>query len=529
MSADRNQEPAVTPAPSARRFSAFISYSHADERVAARLHRDIETYRLPKRLRDRDGADVAGGRLGAVFRDRADLAAADSLSDAIRAALADSGVLIVLCSPDAAQSRWVDAEIRLFREVNPGAPVLAAVVRGEPDAAMPAALTDNGREPLAADLREQGDGRKLGFLKIAAALAGVPLDALIQRDAQRRLRRVMAVTVAALIALLAMATMTALAISARNEAQVQRAEAVRQRSQANGLVDFMLTDLRERLRGVGRVDIMRAAASRALENYRQDDDGTQLPPDSAARLAQVLMAIGEDDANSGRLNEAERSFTEAHRTTAALLTAEPNNPARVFAHAQSEFWLSRGHYDRGNFSDAMPYARRYRQLAYRLRTLEPGTIRSVREVAYAEGAVCSVEQLRGNPDVDSCENAFHAQQDVRRRLPNDLSVLSDVSSRAGWLADALERRDGVRAGMPYRLEQLRIARRLVAAEPQNWDHRETLVGALYSVATANIRANQTAAATPVLREAQTNIAAMRRHDAANSRWADLQRLIEERL
>ena len=95
-----------------------------------------------------------------------------------------------------------------------------------------------GAEPLAADLRPDADGRRLGFLKLVAGLSGVGLDALVQRDAQRRVRRVTAVTAAALAAMLVMAVLTGLALSQRREAERQRAE-------AEGLVEFMLTDLRD--------------------------------------------------------------------------------------------------------------------------------------------------------------------------------------------------------------------------------------------------------------------------------------------
>jgi hypothetical protein len=37
----------------ARHYWAFISYSHADERDATWLHKALERYRFPKRLRGR--------------------------------------------------------------------------------------------------------------------------------------------------------------------------------------------------------------------------------------------------------------------------------------------------------------------------------------------------------------------------------------------------------------------------------------------------------------------------------------------
>src|SRR5690606_397528 len=90
------------------RYRAFISYSHVDEAIAARLHRQLERYRPPRGLKHGDGTDAAApGRIQPVFRDRDELAGAGQLSDAIEAALDQSEALIVICSPNAVASRWV--------------------------------------------------------------------------------------------------------------------------------------------------------------------------------------------------------------------------------------------------------------------------------------------------------------------------------------------------------------------------------------------------------------------------------------
>ena len=194
-----------------RQYRAFISYSHADSRFALWLHRKIERFAIP-------AAPGAGRvRLAPVFLDRAELPAATDLSATVRAALARSAALIVIASPHARASRWVDREIALFRELHPDRPVLVALIEGEPDTAFPPALTGSGAatiEPLAADFRKGADGRRLGLLKIVAGLSGQPLDRLVQRDAQARQRRVMAVTAAALLLSLVLAGLLVLALLA---------------------------------------------------------------------------------------------------------------------------------------------------------------------------------------------------------------------------------------------------------------------------------------------------------------------------
>ena len=87
------------------RYRAFISYSHQDAAAGRRLHRRLERYVLPRRLVGRATArGPVPRRLGPIFRDREDLPAADSLSEEVRAALAGSASLIVVCSPAARAS-----------------------------------------------------------------------------------------------------------------------------------------------------------------------------------------------------------------------------------------------------------------------------------------------------------------------------------------------------------------------------------------------------------------------------------------
>src|SRR4051794_4211676 len=170
------------------RYRAFISYSHRDSAVTAKLHRRLETYALPRALRgaQQDGSVIAA-RLGAFFRDRDELASSGSLSRSIEEALDASAALIVVCSPAAVASQFVDAEIAYFRRQHPERPAFAFVVDGDPGidartdarrAAFPLNMvridvTDSGSalgEPIAADARDVGDGFSAAFLKLVAGL-----------------------------------------------------------------------------------------------------------------------------------------------------------------------------------------------------------------------------------------------------------------------------------------------------------------------------------------------------------------------
>ena len=129
-----------------RRYAAFISYSHSDEKLAAWLHRALEAYRVPGPLVGKHGP--LPKRLGRCFRDRAELSAADDLAREIREALEQSDALIVLCSPRSAGSQYVEEEIRYFKSLGRGARILAAIADGEPHAV---GKSINGRALTEAD------------------------------------------------------------------------------------------------------------------------------------------------------------------------------------------------------------------------------------------------------------------------------------------------------------------------------------------------------------------------------------------
>lgn len=447
--------------PHAVRFRAFVSYSHADAAVAQKLHRKIETYRLPRHLLADQNADPDNGRLGRIFRDREDLPAAEDLSESVKQALAGSEVLVVICSPDAKASIWVAREIELFRALHPGRPVLAALVRGEPEEAFPDALL-HGVEPLAADLRKEGDGWRLGFLKIVAGIAEVPLDGLVQRDATRRIRRVMAVTGGALDALLAMIGMTIFAFQSRNEAQHQQAE-------AEGLVEYMLTDLRDELKGASTLRVMTKVNERAMDYYEDQGDLSDMPAESLERRARILHAMGEDDEKRGDLDKALAKFTEAHRVTEALLVRDPDNSGRIFGHAQSEYWVGYIAYLKKDWVTTEKYWQTYKALADRLVSVNKMNPKWLQELGYAEGNLCTLNLSwkRVENALSFCEQALTSMTNVLELNPGSIQAKIDIANRHGWLADVLAANGNAKVAIIQREKQAALVESLAKQDPKN--------------------------------------------------------------
>lgn len=237
------------------RYKAFLSYSHQDSKPAAKLHRKLESYRVPKALR---AESPLPARLHPIFRDRDELASAARLSNSIEGALDDSEALIVICSPAAVASRWVNEEIRYFRENHPSRPVLAFIVAGDPavdpritteTAAFPVNLiladiaqADGGLgEPLAADARAQADGFSAAFLKLTAGLLGVGYDRLRQREQRRQQQRWTIMAAASLLLAAVFALLAWQATVARDHARAAQAVAELELTSERQTRNFLLS------------------------------------------------------------------------------------------------------------------------------------------------------------------------------------------------------------------------------------------------------------------------------------------------
>ncbi len=242
-------------------YRAFISYSHRDKEVAQRLHRAIESYRIPSKL---VGKVTAVGRtpsrLRPIFRDREELPASGDLSAELTAALRQSMFLLVICSPAAAGSRWVNEEIKQFKAFHGDGRVLALVVDGEPHASeipgrdhrecFPEAmrfrigpsgeLSDVPAEPIAADYRREADGPRLATQKLIAGLTGLKLDDLVQRGTQRRIAQATAVAVGAVMGMVVTGGLAFYANSLRIEANEQRAIAEHEAAAARAASDYLV-------------------------------------------------------------------------------------------------------------------------------------------------------------------------------------------------------------------------------------------------------------------------------------------------
>lgn len=287
-----------------RRYCAFISYSQKDRAVAARLQRAMEAFRAPRGV-VADGIDATTRKIGRFFRDEEDLGAAPDLTEELQRQITNADALIVVCSPHAAQSVWVNREIIHFKRTGRADRIFAVIVDGEPNAGSSAdpvrskrecfppalkvrvasdgALTNEREEPLGIDLRK--DGLAKVRARLAAGLLGVDFDDLWRRD-RRRAKAQVVLWSAVSASVLAAAAVTTVVLVNRTE-------------QEGNFARFA-----DRAAAVGRDAIAEMRRVAAIADYaRVREDKTVVAAQMQAATLAYALALSGDPARATPLLE----------------------------------------------------------------------------------------------------------------------------------------------------------------------------------------------------------------------------------
>jgi len=419
------------------KYKAYISYSHCDERWASWLHRALESYRIPRKLvGTKTGVGEVPSRIKPVFRDRDDLSSASDLGGTVKQALSDSENMIVICSPDAAASHWVNEEIRGFASLGRGKQIFCVIVDGEPggvgtaSTCFPAALEEIGlHEPLAADVRKWADGKHLSQLKLVAGILGLSLDQLRRRDLQKRQR----IWALAAIASIAVAAVLVTAVTARIAAQQRR-------DSGESLVGYKLNELRTMLNladDPGDLSRLRQWNQQELAflitNAGEEQDALTI---SAMNLRDEGIRLWRDDA----LGLAMDKFQKSWALLAEIYRRDNSDHMAFFEMGQAEFWIGQVYTDLGSLEAAEDAFISYAEITRQLILLQPKNAEWVLEMAYALTNLGALEKDRDadNPErsLQLIQSALEYNQIALVLDPQNELYKSELGQSHAFLADA---------------------------------------------------------------------------------------------
>jgi tetratricopeptide (TPR) repeat protein len=457
------------------KYRAFLSYSHKDRKVAGRLHRELERYRVPNHLSDSGNSEQVRN-LRPIFRDRDELSSGIALHEVIENALNDSDSLIVVCSPAALDSKWVNDEIQAFQRLGKGNRIFCFIIAGTPligdeQECFPEALRhpvgidgqllENPDEPIAANASGGKGEWRHAKLMLIAGLLGVGLDRLLQRDHQRRNSKLFAIASGSIVLTIIMAGLAVYAY-------LSQAEATRRQADADNLVGYLLGDLQNQLYTIGRTELYNEVSRKALEyfNSLEKDDARD---EVLAQRAVALLQIGSSMMDLGEMQDAMKVFYEALTINQRLVKENPHRDDWKLELSESHYYIGDVYWQRGDLDAASEEFQKQLLIVDELVIADPDNPEKLRNSGYGWTNYGRILELSGR--FDESLVAYLAVMDAFQRmlaldpLDPDLTIevgfahnnLGKLKTSLGLLENAEEH---LRSDLEFKLN-------ISALEPEN--------------------------------------------------------------
>jgi eukaryotic-like serine/threonine-protein kinase len=403
-------------------------------------------------------------------------------------------------------------DVAARRRTEPG--TLARELKGDLDAiVLKAVAPERERRYQTAQELAQDIDRYLRFEPITARAPSFGY-----RAAKFARRNPTSTALATAIALFLVATTVITTVQA---GRVDRARNIadQRREQAEGLISFMVGDLRRKLEPIGRLEILDTVGMRALA-YFAAVPSSELSERELLRRSQTLSQIGQVRMTQGDLDLAASAFRESEQLARALAARDTVSEWQKWL-GEAHFWLGYTHYLRGELDEALGEFEPYLEISRRLVERDPTNPDWQLELGFAHTNIGSVREAQGN--LTAALEYFRYTLEVKERL-----VLLDTSNME-WLLSLAHSRNTVgraherlghldSAEVHYRAD-VAIKERLVARDSANMMWRQFLVPArMYAARIDELRGRPSAAAAGY--EAARRVAiSLYAADSTNAEWA----------
>lgn len=186
------------------KYFAFISYNSKDTEWGKRVQRKLEHYRMPSTLCSKHGWKREP--IKPVFFAPTDIQPG-GLSEELQERLRASRNLIVICSPNSAQSEWVSKEIEFFHQLGRTKQIHFFIVDGTPHSGNPKTECFNPivetlglPEILGANINEKiyrlpWLNKERAYVQLVSKLLGVEFDAIWQRHKRQLIQKAIGWTI----------------------------------------------------------------------------------------------------------------------------------------------------------------------------------------------------------------------------------------------------------------------------------------------------------------------------------------------
>ncbi|MBO9880831.1 winged helix-turn-helix domain-containing protein [Xanthomonas sp. D-109] len=279
-------------------------------------------------------------------------------------------------------------------------------------------------------------------------------------------------------------------------------QAQAQRSRAEGLLTYMLGDFGDKLRPLGRLDLLEDISAKALAYLTDASAPARTAPEQRQR-AQALALVAEVEVARGHPQQAVQALDAAQAILQARLAQAPHDVDALRLSGANAFWLGKIALDRNAWRQAQAQFLAYLQAGRRWQAQRPHDIDAWVEQSYALNSLGTL-WLRHDA-LPRAADAFAASIALKRaalaQRPHDPTLTAELADSLTWQASAQRRSGALAEASRTYAEAIRTLEGMQGAVPRDalWGHR--LATALINGAELDAAMGKSTSATARLQRA----------------------------
>lgn len=319
-------------------------------------------------------------------------------------------------------------------------------------------------------------------------------------------------------AVLALVGLTTVSVLQAKRASMAEHQAQERRQQADDLLSYMLGEFADKLRPVGRLELLDSVGSKALTYLAQDSEAS---PQERLQRAKALTVIGEVRVSKRNLKEALEPLEAARK----LLEGSPPSKALTGewrkAQGAAAFWVGHVHYYAREHDQATQAWLDYRDAEQAWVEAEPESREARIELSYAYNSLGTARFERS--DLAGAREYFKRSIELKRQAvlsgsKQDAQIRADLADSQSWFGTALLQSGHLEAAERIFSECLTVLAEARSISPDDnvWTYREAVNRRWHAEALLKLRRLPDARA-----EAMTAVAALRllhSQDPSNAQW-----------
>jgi len=313
-------------------------------------------------------------------------------------------------------------------------------------------------------------------------------------------------------------------VAARDQAQREQQIAVTRKQAAEHLIDYMFSDMKERLDAAGRLDMLAGLGTEVKRYYAtlsHMPGGT--PREDEIRMAEAIQLIGEAEHKSGKPDQALATWKEARDRLIAVVGTNKTESTRKLRRLIARLDFEGGviFQERGKLEEALDHFKRAQAMYQQLETEEPTSKTVMLETADCSDRLGDLLRLDGK--IDEAFEQYMAGKNLREKAASQGNgKVSDevlaLSTSHFKLGSVFQNRGESGSAVDEYRHALRLRETLLEGQPDHVRYQEGVLEVLRELAELERQLGDEKAAIDAYRRAVPLGNALTQRDPTNTEW-----------